>query len=110
MRWLGGHATSLPPAGGLRPRAGACFRRDLGRLLRLLGARAERRAELAGHSIFALVLFGLPPVAYLTLTGFWPVAHQVLRHTVVGQVAVAFAATSEAGAWLALRRAARWVE
>lgn len=49
-------------------------------------------------------------MAYLALTRLWPVAHDVLHHTLVGQVAVAFAAASEAGAWLALRRAARWVD
>lgn len=132
---LASHAAGLSLAGALRQRAAACRRRDLGLLLRLLAAvaergggggeavarlagvlrhrrelRAERRAELAGHSIFALVLFGLPPVAYTGLVSLWPTADQVLRHTLVGQMAVAFAAASEAGAWLALRRAARWVD
>ena len=141
--WLGAevhavlarHAAGLSLAAALRQRAAACHRRDLGLLLRLLAAlaerggggsesvgrlvsvlrhrrelRAERRAELAGHSIFALVLFGLPPVAYMGLVSLWPTAQHVLRHTLVGQMAVAFAAASEAGAWLALRKAARWVE
>ncbi len=132
---LGQLATGAGWAEALRQRAGACGRRDLALLLRLLAAlgergaaggeavarlaailrrrrelRAERRAELAGHSAFAGILFLLPPVAYLSLVSLWPTAAQVLRHTLVGQVAVAFAATSEAGAWLALRKAARWVE
>ncbi len=51
-----------------------------------------------------------PRLFALSLVSLWPTAAQVLRHTLLGQVAVAFAACSEAVAWLALRRPARRVE
>jgi hypothetical protein len=82
----------------------------LSRLAEALRRRRElylsRTAELAGHGIVVIVLLLVPVTAYLIEMGL-PDAQASLLHTEAGQVAVAFAAACEVGAWFTLRRLAR---